>query len=102
MTGLAVLGSTGSIGASTLDVVARHRDRYEVHTLAARSDHRRLLAQCIAHRPRLAILEDPQAAAELAAALKANGLATRVEGGSDALTAAVRDPDAAVVDAGTR
>ena len=52
MSGIAVLGSTGSVGASTLDVVARHRDRYHVHTLAARSDHRRLLAQCIAQPPR--------------------------------------------------
>ena len=47
MTAIAVLGSTGSIGVSTLDVVARHRDRYRVHALAAHSDHRGLLAQCL-------------------------------------------------------
>jgi 1-deoxy-D-xylulose-5-phosphate reductoisomerase len=97
MTGIAVLGSTGSVGASTLDVVARHRDRYHVHTLAARSDHRRLLAQCIAHRPRLAILEDTQAAQELGAALRASGLPTRVESGRTALVDAVRDAEVEVV-----
>ena len=97
MTGIAVLGSTGSIGASTLDVVARHGDRYHVHTLAARADHRRLFAQCIAHRPRLAILEDAQAAHELAAALRASGLSTRVETGRAALVDAVCDADVEVV-----
>jgi 1-deoxy-D-xylulose-5-phosphate reductoisomerase len=97
MTGIAVLGSTGSVGASTLDVVARHGDRYHVHTLAARSDHGRLFAQCIAHRPRLAILEDAQAAQELRAALRAAGLTTRVEAGPAALVDAVRDADVEVV-----
>jgi 1-deoxy-D-xylulose-5-phosphate reductoisomerase len=95
--GIAVLGSTGSIGASTLDVVARHGDRFRVDTLAARSDHRRLLAQCLVHRPRRAILEDERAAQELGAALRAGGLSTRVDSGPAALLDAVCDPDVAVV-----
>jgi 1-deoxy-D-xylulose-5-phosphate reductoisomerase len=97
MIGIAVLGSTGSIGASTLDVVARHRERFRVHTLAARSDHRRLLAQCLAHRPQRAIMEDARAAQSLDAALRSSGLPTRVECGAAALCDAVRDPEVAVV-----
>ena len=48
---VAVLGSTGSIGASTLDVLGRHPDRFEVAALAAATSHRRLFEQCCAHRP---------------------------------------------------
>ena len=97
MIGIAVLGSTGSIGVSTLDVVARHADRFRVHTLAARSDHGRLLAQCLLHRPQRAILEDAKAAQELRVSLRSSGLPTRVECGSAALCEAVRDPEVAVV-----
>ena len=97
VTGIAVLGSTGSIGASTLDVVARHADRFRVDTLAARSDHRRLFAQCLAHRPRIAVLEDPAAAHELRAALAHADLSTRVEAGEAALVEAVQTTEVDVV-----
>jgi 1-deoxy-D-xylulose-5-phosphate reductoisomerase len=53
---LAVLGATGSIGASTLDVAARHRDRYEIFALAAHRSVERLHALAAAHRPRYAVL----------------------------------------------
>ena len=53
---LAVLGATGSIGASTLDVAARHRERYTVFALAAHRSADRLLELARAHRPRLAVL----------------------------------------------
>jgi 1-deoxy-D-xylulose-5-phosphate reductoisomerase len=53
---LAVLGATGSIGASTLDVVAAHRDRYSVFALSAHTSADALLALCRAHRPRYAVL----------------------------------------------
>ncbi len=82
---VAVLGSTGSIGASTLDVLARHRDRYEVTALAAASSHSRLLEQCRVHRPRVAVLSDPGAARELESGLRAAGLTTEVACGPDAL-----------------
>ncbi|MFO1393320.1 MAG: 1-deoxy-D-xylulose-5-phosphate reductoisomerase [Steroidobacteraceae bacterium] len=93
---VAVLGSTGSIGASTLDVLGRHRDRYAVVALAASSSHARLLEQCRVHRPRVAVLQDPRAARELAAALRAEAIPTRVECGADALTdiAGAADVDA--------
>ncbi len=60
---LAILGSTGSVGASTLDVVGRHPGRYEVVALAAGRNDRALLAQCLAYRPRHAVLADADAAA---------------------------------------
>ena len=55
---LAILGSTGSVGTSTLNVVARHPERFEVVALAAGRNHEMLLEQCIAFRPRWAYLAD--------------------------------------------
>ena len=61
---IVVLGSTGSIGGSTLDVVERHPDRYRVIGLAARRQVDAMFRQCLTHRPRFAaMLEDPAAAA---------------------------------------
>ena len=82
---LAVLGSTGSIGAHTLDLAARHPERVEVFALAARADHATLLEQCRRHRPRYAALEDAAAAAALAAAARAEGLEVEVLQGVAAL-----------------
>ena len=53
---LAVLGSTGSIGKSTLDVVARHPDRYRITALTANSQHELLFEQCKVFQPRFAVL----------------------------------------------
>ena len=58
MNGVVVLGSTGSIGLSTLDVLARHADRYRVVALAANSDVDRLFAQCLQFRPTMAAMAD--------------------------------------------
>jgi 1-deoxy-D-xylulose-5-phosphate reductoisomerase len=82
---VAVLGSTGSIGVSTLDVLARHPGRYSVEVLAAASSHERLLGQCLSHRPRLAVLESPEAARALEAGLRAAGATTQVLCGPEAL-----------------
>ena len=84
-TRIAVLGSTGSIGASTLDVIARHPERFEVAALAAGKNDEALLAQCVAHRPRHAVLADAAAAERLDRAIRARGLATRVLQGPAAL-----------------
>ena len=54
MKGLTVLGSTGSIGISTLDVVARHPQRYRVVALTANSDVERMRDQCVRFKPKLA------------------------------------------------
>jgi 1-deoxy-D-xylulose-5-phosphate reductoisomerase len=84
---VAVLGSTGSIGVSTLDVLARHPERYTVAALAASSNHRGLLEQCLRFRPRIAILQQAEAARDLAAELRQAGCATEVLCGIDALSA---------------
>ena len=84
-TRIAVLGSTGSIGASTLDVIARHPERFEVAARAAGKNDEALLAQCVAHRPRHAVLADAAAAERLDRAIRARGLATRVLQGPAAL-----------------
>jgi 1-deoxy-D-xylulose-5-phosphate reductoisomerase len=56
MRSITLLGATGSIGASTLDVVARHPDRYRVFALSARNSVEPLLEQCRKYRPRIAVL----------------------------------------------
>ena len=78
MIGVAILGSTGSIGDSTLDVLARHADRFRVVALAAHSSTAKLLAQCERFMPDYACLVEPSAAAELERALRVRGSATRV------------------------
>lgn len=82
-----VLGATGSIGTSTLDVIARHPERYRVHALTAHRSREALLAQCRVHRPAVAVLGREADAAWLRARLAEAGLATEVESGTDALVA---------------
>ena len=82
---IAVLGSTGSIGKNTLDVVGRHRGEFAVTALAAGKNDRVLLEQCVAFRPRHAVLSDAAAAERLAAAVRAHGLETQVHQGPAAL-----------------
>ena len=75
---ITILGATGSIGESTLDVVGRHPDRYRVFALAARHNHERLLAQCLRFEPAYAVLTDPIAAAVLREKLAQCGSRTEV------------------------
>ena len=82
---LVVLGSTGSIGVSTLDVVARHSDRFEVFALTASSNVEKLLAQCVAYQPEIAVMASEQHGLELQSRCKALGLSTRVQWGSAAI-----------------
>ena len=82
---ITVLGSTGSIGTNTLDVVARHPGRYEVFALSAATQVDLLLAQCAQFRPRYAVMASPEHARQLAEKLQANGLATEVLHAQDAL-----------------
>jgi len=90
---LVILGSTGSIGVSTLDVVARHPDRYQVFGLSAQRRVDQLLAQCRQFRPRYAVLATEAAAAELRTALALEGLATEVLVGPDALCSLAAEPE---------
>jgi 1-deoxy-D-xylulose-5-phosphate reductoisomerase len=82
---VAVLGSTGSIGVSTLDVLQRHPDRYRVAALTAHTNVARLLEQCIAHRPAFAVVSNTAHAQQLSADLLAAGCPTQVLCGEQAL-----------------
>ncbi len=92
---LAILGSTGSVGSSTLDVVARHPERFEVVGLSAFQRVDLLLDQCRRFKPRVAVLPTPGRATELRALLAAEGLDTEVRCGAAALIelAAAREVD---------
>ena len=67
---ITILGATGSIGSSTLDVIARHPERYRVHALSAATRHEALLELCLTHRPQVAVIASCEAAAWLSEALK--------------------------------
>ncbi|MFD2192126.1 1-deoxy-D-xylulose-5-phosphate reductoisomerase [Pistricoccus aurantiacus] len=92
-----VLGSTGSIGTSTLDVIARHPDRYRVHALTAHRSKERLFEQCLRHQPALAVLEDEQGADWLRSRCREAGLTTEVVSGALALEEVSRAPEVQVV-----
>jgi 1-deoxy-D-xylulose-5-phosphate reductoisomerase len=83
--GIAVLGATGSVGVNTLDVIARHADRYQAVALGAHRNVEGLFKQIQQFRPALAALTDPAAAQLLEQRVKAAGLPTRVLGGPDSL-----------------
>ncbi|MES3002017.1 MAG: 1-deoxy-D-xylulose-5-phosphate reductoisomerase [Pseudomonadota bacterium] len=82
---IAVLGSTGSVGANTLDVIARHPGRFEVFALSASSQVDLMLRQCAQFKPRFAVMAREDAGRELASKLKSEGLATTVLSGPAAL-----------------
>jgi 1-deoxy-D-xylulose-5-phosphate reductoisomerase len=90
---VAVFGSTGSIGVSTLDVLGRHPERFEVVALAAATNDERLLEQCLRHRPRIAVLQSPEAAGRLEAALSVAGSPVEVRWVPDALSDCASGPD---------
>ncbi len=97
MIGVAILGATGSVGRSTLDVLERHPGEYRVVSLAARNDARRLAELCLRYRPDVAVLEKSEAAGELEARLREAGSATRVGTGAAAIVELARDRSAGVV-----
>lgn len=84
--GITILGSTGSIGESTLDVLARHKDRYHVVALTANSNASKLFDQILQHEPQYAVLLDEKAAKGLRESLKTAGSSTEVLTGMDALS----------------
>ena len=88
-----ILGSTGSIGTSTLDVLARHRDRFEVFALSAHSRSDELLAQCLQWKPRFAVMTDAAHAKRLRAGLREAGAATEVLEGAAALDDMAAHPE---------
>ena len=93
---LTILGATGSIGQSTLDIVARHPDLYKLHALTANGNHRRMAELCRQFEPAVAVMADADSAEQLAAAT--DGLPTRILSGESALAevAAAGEVDAVV------
>jgi len=94
---IVVLGSTGSIGVSTLSVIARHPERYRVLALAANSDVDTLLAQCLEFHPRYAVLANAGAATELTSRIRQAGSDTEVLSGPESLLVVAAHPDADAV-----
>ena len=82
---LTILGSTGSIGVNTLDVVRRHPERYQVLALCANRQIDRLYEQCLEFRPRHAVVGEAALAVQLAERLRANDCTTQVAYGPEAL-----------------
>ncbi len=95
--GLAILGSTGSIGCSTLEVVALHPEAFRVAVLGAHHSWQSIVEQAKRFNPDLVVLADPAAAALARAALRDCGCAARVESGPDALAGAVAGDNVQVV-----
>jgi 1-deoxy-D-xylulose-5-phosphate reductoisomerase len=93
MIGIVILGSTGSIGVSTLDVIARYPQRYRVIALTANRDHQRLFQQCLQFKPLYAVIADTQFAAQLRANITDAGLDTTVLSGTDALNEVAALPE---------
>ena len=82
---LTILGSTGSIGTSTLDVVARHPERFRIFALSGHSQTAKLAEQCLAFRPQYAVTANEAQTAELRTHLAAAGCQTEVLHGEQAL-----------------
>lgn len=82
---LTILGSTGSIGESTLDVVARHPDRFHVIALTANRNVDKMLAQCQRFQPRYAVMLDNASAGKLTTEIQKMGLETEVLSGIESL-----------------
>lgn len=94
---ITVLGSTGSIGTNTLDVVARHPERFEVFALSAATQVDALLAQCARFAPRYAVMASPEHASALAEKCKQNGLVTQVIQAQDAIEIIASHPEVDMV-----
>jgi 1-deoxy-D-xylulose-5-phosphate reductoisomerase len=90
---ITLLGSTGSIGASTLQVIALHPQRFTVFALAAHKNIHTMLAQCLAFKPRYAVMQNAKAAEQLATLLKKHPIETEVLAGDEALVKVATHPE---------
>jgi 1-deoxy-D-xylulose-5-phosphate reductoisomerase len=88
MKSICLLGATGSIGKSTLDLIERHPDRFALHSVVASRDDATMADICTKFRPRLAVMADPLAAQRLRERLRLAHVETQVEEGSAAIAAA--------------
>ncbi len=92
-----ILGSTGTIGQQTLDVIARHPDRYRVFALAANNKADMMLRQCLEVQPAYAVLLDKSAARQLSDLLKQHNVKTQVLDGIHAFEQIASDPEVDIV-----
>ena len=90
---ITVLGSTGSIGTNTLDVIARHADRFNVFALSGATQVDLMLRQCAQFKPRFVVMVKPEAAQQLKDKIQAQGLSTQVLSGAAALDEISAHPD---------
>jgi len=95
--GVTILGATGSIGVSTLDVLARHPQRYRVVALTANTQAERLFEQCQRFHPEVVVLRDPDAAARMDGMIRHAGLRIEVLSGAEALERVARDSASDIV-----
>ena len=86
-----ILGSTGSIGKSTLDVIARNPDRFVVHSLVAGRNSEQMLAQARQFRPEYIVMADAKAAQALQVQLRGEGYSITVESGVEAMAQVASD-----------
>ena len=91
---ITILGSTGSIGTNTLDVLSRHPDRFQVFALTAAKQVDLILAQCAQFKPQFAVMANEDAGRKLADRVKAEGLPVEVLWGPAALDLVSSHPDA--------
>tara|TARA_R110001592_G_scaffold52649_6_gene161261 strand:+ start:4936 stop:6156 length:1221 start_codon:yes stop_codon:yes gene_type:complete len=94
---ICILGATGSIGLSTLDVVERHPDRYRVHSLTAFDKSDALFDLCLRFKPEYAVLVDVDAAEKLEAKCLQMGLSTKILAGSESLEFVASHDDVNIV-----
>lgn len=95
--GVTILGSTGSIGVSTLDVLRHHVDRFRVVALTAHRDVEGLFQQCLSHEPNYAVMADPDAAEQLHDRLQSAGRPVKVLAGAAGLEQAAALPEVGYV-----
>jgi 1-deoxy-D-xylulose-5-phosphate reductoisomerase len=98
--GVTILGSTGTIGVNTLDVVGRHPNRFHVVALTANRNTERLLEQCLKWQPAYAVVADETLAEDFASAVTASGLETTVLAGDEGLAEVCQLEETALVMAG--
>ncbi|HVC37980.1 MAG TPA: 1-deoxy-D-xylulose-5-phosphate reductoisomerase [Gammaproteobacteria bacterium] len=93
MKGITILGATGSVGNNTLDVVRRHRDRFQVIALTARADVEGLLRQCLEHHPQYAVMVEETPALQFRERINQLGLDVQVLSGTQALEEVAKLPE---------
>ena len=97
---ITILGSTGSIGANSLDVVSQHPDHFKIFALTANLQYEALANQCLKHEPSFAVMIEPKAAQKLKSLLQSKGSSTEVLCGAEDLNKVAQEPTVDAVIAG--